>query len=88
MLGELTDLKEIALWGNEFTGTIPEELLGVKVDRAVLRLFYQSTGGDEWTEDTDWLKSFKSFSDWHGVATDSDSNDADGRATGLNLNKQ
>ena len=84
-LGELTDLKEIALWGNEFTGTIPEELLGVKVDRAVLRLFYQSTGGDEWTVDTNWLKSFESFFVWHGVATDSDSNDVDARATGLNL---
>ena len=80
-LGDLTKLNEIALWGNEFTGEIPE-VLGIKVDRAALRFFYQGTGGAEWTEDTNWLLSYRPlFSEWYGVTAD-----ADGRATGLNLN--
>ena len=38
-------LQELALWGNVgLTGTISDEL-GKRVDRAVLRFFYDRSGG-------------------------------------------
>ncbi len=46
-------------------------------DRQILEAFYQATGGDNWTDNTNWL-SDKPLGEWHGITTD-----ADGRVTEL-----
>ena len=48
-------------------------------DRAALVAFYEATGGDSWSDKTNWL-SDKPPGEWHGVTTN-----ADGRVTGLSL---
>ena len=48
-------------------------------DRTALEALYDATGGDGWTNRTNW-KTASALGDWHGVTTD-----ADGRVTGLDL---
>ena len=36
-------------------------------DREILEIFYEATGGDDWTDNTNWL-SDKDLSEWHGVS--------------------
>ena len=48
-------------------------------DRAVLVELYNSTGGANWANNTDW-QSDRPIREWHGVT-----NDADGKVTGLYL---
>ena len=50
-------------------------------DRAALEALYDATGGDGWTNRTNW-KTAAAPGDWHGVTTD-----ADGRVTGLDLHR-
>ena len=50
-------------------------------DRAALEALYDATGGDGWTNRTNW-KTASALGDWHGVTTG-----ADGRVTGLNLHR-
>ena len=83
-LETLANLKELGLWGNEGLtwDTISNEL-GKRVDRAVLRVLYGDSGGEEWTNNENWLPSrdfLFSFSSWYGVSAD-----ATGRVSGLNL---
>ena len=40
-------------------------------DRAILEIFYEATGGDDWTDNTNWL-SDEELSEWLGVSTDGD----------------
>ena len=47
-------------------------------DRAALEAIYRATGGDDWTDNTNWL-SDAPLEDWHGVEVN------DGRVTGLRL---
>ena len=49
------------------------------VDRTALMALYNATGGDKWTNNTNWLTS-RTLSTWDGVITDSH-----GRITELNL---
>ena len=77
-LVRLTELRELALWGNQLTGTIPPEVAPAQ-DRAVLRVFYNATGGANWADNTAWLSNAP-LSAWHGVITD-----ANGRVTSLSL---
>ena len=77
-LVRLTQLRELALWGNQLTGTIPPEVAPAQ-DRAVLRVFYNATGGGNWADNTAWLSNAP-LSAWHGVITD-----ANGRVTSLSL---
>ena len=49
------------------------------VDRTALMALYNATGGDKWTNNTNWLTS-RALSTWDGVITDSH-----GRITELNL---
>ena len=51
------------------------------VDRAVLEVLYNATGGDNWLENANWMTS-GALSTWHGVTTDSQ-----GRVTVLNLTR-
>ena len=50
-------------------------------DRAALEALYDATGGESWTNRTNW-KTAALPGDWHGVTTD-----ADGRVTGLDLQR-
>lgn len=49
-----------------------------EADRAALEALYHATGGDGWTDNTNWL-SAAPLGDWHGVEVD------EGRVTGLHL---
>ena len=49
-------------------------------DRNALILFYNTTGGPDWTDQTNWLSNAPLHA-WHGVTTD-----ADGMVTRLELN--
>ena len=53
----------------------------VASDRAALEALYDATGGEGWTNRTNW-KTAARVGDWHGVTTD-----ADGRVTGLDLHR-
>ena len=50
-------------------------------DRVALEALYDATGGEGWTNRTNW-KTAAGLGDWHGVTTG-----ADGRVTGLNLHR-
>ena len=77
-LVNLTGLLELSLWSNQLTGTIPPEVAPAQ-DRAAARVFYNSTGGANWTDNTNW-RSNEPLSEWHGVSTD-----AQGRVDELRL---
>ena len=69
------------LTGDEIEITIidDDEATRTNPDRAALVALYNSTNGDNWTNDTNWL-SDRPLNEWYGVTTD-----ADGRVTGLTL---
>ena len=48
-------------------------------DREILEILYNATGGDNWTNNTNWLSDIP-IGEWHGVTTDED-----GRVTSLGL---
>ena len=48
-------------------------------DRAALEAIYRAAGGDNWTDNTNWL-SAAPLGDWYGVETN-----GQGRVTGLRL---
>ena len=50
-----------------------------ETDRAALEAFYEATGGEQWTDNTNWM-SGAPLGEWHGVTTD-----AAGRVTELYL---
>ena len=74
----LSELKELALWDNELSGEVPEEL-ALAVERAVLRDVAEAL-----SLNTEWFDDYEdpfNFSDWHeGVTTDHD-----GRVTELDF---
>ena len=77
-LGDLTGLLGLSLWSNQLTGMIPAEV-GPVQDGTAARVFYNSTGGANWTDNTNW-RSNEPLSEWHGVSTD-----AQGRVDELRL---
>ena len=56
-------------------------LVDSQADRAVLVELYNATDGENWENNTSWL-SDRPIREWHGVT-----NDADGRVTGLYLDR-
>ena len=52
---------------------------GAETDRAALEAIYRATGGDTWTDNTNWLTDAP-LNDWYGVEAN-----AQGRVTGLHL---
>jgi len=73
-----SELKELALWGNDLPGEVPEELV-LRVERAVLRDIAEMLNlNPEWFEN---YGDPYNFEDWHaGVTTDDD-----GRVVELDL---
>lgn len=62
---------------------------GVASDREVLIAFYKATGGDNWTDNTNWC-SDKPLSEWYGVTTETiqprtKAGEAVERVTGLKM---
>ena len=94
-LGQLDKLQYLDLSGNDWTGCIPLALqaipdndlddLGLAFclldDRAPLVAFYEATGGDHWTDNTNWLSEVP-LNEWYGVTTDDK-----GRVTALDLSQ-
>ena len=52
-----------------------------QADRAVLAALHNATNGENWANNSNWL-SDRPIREWHGVT-----NDADGRVTGLYLDR-
>ena len=42
------------------------EVAPTLTDREILEIFYEATGGDDWTDNTNWLTD-ADLSEWHGV---------------------
>ena len=76
----LTEIKELALWGNTIPGGGVTGVEMSAVDRAALRVLYNDTGGQDWKKSAGWLTS-AGLGTWHGVTTDAQS----GRVTALDL---
>lgn len=76
----------ITLSGGNVTQTIKVKQSGLKeileAERAALIEFYKATGGDNWTNNTNWC-SDKPVSEWYGVVSTEDG--YNGRVTILNL---
>ena len=49
-------------------------------DREILEIFYEATGGDAWTDNTNWL-SDEELDEWYGVQA------SDGKVSSLSLNE-
>ena len=83
-LDNLRAVAKILLEGNQLTGCVPDVLLEVIIDFdlplcgvphhqedvAALIAIYQATGGEQWTDNTNWL-SDEPLGEWFGVSTDS-----------------
>lgn len=78
-LDGLNRLRELWFGGNRLTGCLPNGLTDVEYidfhlepcgDRNALEALYNSTGGTNWTHDTNWL-SDKPLGEWYGVTTNS-----------------
>ena len=96
-LGNLNNLGSLHLSGNQLTGCIPSALQSIpnndlddlglvfchleSGEAAILAAFYEATGGDHWTDNTNWL-SGAPLSEWYGVTTDDK-----GRVTALDLSQ-
>ena len=79
-------LREFGLWGNDdLTGAARQasDNLGKRIDRAALRVIYETNNGGSWKKKNNWLPSSGNrfaFSNWHGVKTSSN-----GRVSELEL---
>ena len=82
-LDELESLQELALWGNaDPTGAVDlhGSVTSGVIDRAALRVLYDTNSGPDWKEDTGWLAALPAdLGTWYGVTTGS------GRVTALDL---
>ena len=78
----ILSLDRLWLYQNDFTGCVPYSLTQTREyqadrrlpactpsDRDVLVALYNATGGDNWTDNTNWLSN-KPLDQWHGVTTD------------------
>jgi len=55
------------------TGQAAVEVARKFTDREILEMFYETTGGDDWTDNTNWLGD-QPLSRWAGVETDPEGN--------------
>ena len=79
-------LRELGLWGNDdLTGAARQasDNLGKRIDRAALRVIYETNNGGSWKKRNNWLPprgNLFASSNWHGVKTNSN-----GRVSELEL---
>ena len=60
------------------SGEATVEVAKPLTDREILEIFYEATGGEDWTENENWL-SDEDLDDWHGVSA------WQGKVSGLSL---
>ncbi len=77
-LANLDSLREVSFWGNQLTWA-PSYAPGVLADMVALTALYEDTGGEDWTDNTNWLTT-EELGEWFGVSAE-----AGGRVTGLSL---
>ena len=77
--GRVAALTVAAFWAAFAPGAAAQD--DAASDRAALEALYDATGGESWTNRTNW-KTAAALRHWHGVTTD-----ADGRVTGLDLHR-
>ena len=85
-LSKLTELQELALWGNtDPTGDVilTSPVTSSVIDKAALRFLHDANGGPDWSNRTRWLLAAPPLGRWHGVTTEN--SDGSGRVIGLNL---
>ena len=70
---------EITATSDSLAGTAEVKIVFKLSDREVLEILYEATGGEDWTDTTNWL-SDEPLSDWAGVETNEAEN-----VTGLSL---
>ncbi|MXX71652.1 MAG: hypothetical protein F4Y73_07300, partial [Gemmatimonadetes bacterium] len=56
---------------NSVTADATVEVAVPLTDREILEVLYEATGGDGWTDDTNWLSN-KDLSEWYGVGMSGD----------------
>ena len=78
---EVTANDPDGLSATQTVGVTTVESPGPQTDREVLEVLYDATGGESWTETTNW-KTAATLAEWHGVSTDKE-----GRVTGLSLSE-
>ena len=85
-LSELPALERVYFWGNQLTWAVEGYgpgrgyAPGPVADMVALVALYQSTGGEDWANNSNW-QSFTPIGEWNGVTTAGDG----GRVTGLDL---
>ena len=92
-MGFLSNLTKLRLGGgNTLEGCIPDGLSSVADndlselnleycgDRHALEVLYNATGGESWTDRTNWLSATEEITNWHGITVGED-----GRVTTLDL---
>ncbi len=60
---------EVTAMAGELTAGVGVDVITPSPDREVLEALYRATGGDDWTDHTNWLTDAP-LSDWVGVRTD------------------
>ena len=65
----LPDDDKIRAWFEQVSEGSVTTCIVPSTDREVLIAFYHATGGDNWTNNTNWLSNLP-LDRWHGVATD------------------
>ena len=60
-------ITEVTATSDSLTATAAVQVGIILTDREILEVFYEATGGDDWTDNTNWL-SDKDLSEWHGVS--------------------
>ncbi len=76
-LSNLAALERVSLWGNQLSWaeSYPP---GILADQVALVALYQSAGGEDWANNSNWLTG-EPVDQWHGVTA------VNGRVTGLDL---
>ena len=76
-LSNLAALERVSLWGNQLSWaeSYPP---GILADQVALVALYQSAGGEDWANNSNWLTG-EPVGEWHGVTA------VNGRVTGLDL---
>ncbi len=82
VVGRVTALRlgttKVTATYNSVTAEATVEVALPLTDREILEIFYEATGGDSWTDNTNWLTD-ADLSEWYGVGAH------EGKVSGLSL---